>query len=348
MNTYSKYIPHVFLAKCSEQHSKGDIIEMETKYGDTHECTVFNLIQEKTGFFYYSVVRTDGFNYREWANRRAAKLHLAAINAAKKSNDYFNRSNKHSDFLRLFEPIKIGHHSENRHRKMIRDSQNNMGKSVEFSKKSEDYASRMDYWERKADTINLSMPESLEFYEFQLEKAINRHEGLKNGTIERDHGYSLTYAKKYRNEIENKLKLAELLWGGSNDFEDNKTKTIPTKGTSSKESKETTQITIDSNNNSEESINGIPKYYRIYPSATIKGTYLLVYFNEDLEEIYEQNGIGTKTEALSKALDDGCQEIPMYLKNTMDNDTKEGMMNRVNNTSFVAILIGFQSKLESL
>lgn len=56
------------------------------------------------------------------------------------------------------------------------------------------------------------MPESFDFYEYELEKAKEKHEGLKNGTIERDHGFSLTYAKKEVNEIEKKLKLAIRLW----------------------------------------------------------------------------------------------------------------------------------------
>ena len=56
------------------------------------------------------------------------------------------------------------------------------------------------------------MPESLEFYEFELEKAKAKHEGLKNGTIPRSHSFSLTYAKKEVNEIEKKLKLAQKLW----------------------------------------------------------------------------------------------------------------------------------------
>jgi hypothetical protein len=40
------------------------------------------------------------------------------------------------------------------------------------------------------------MPESLEYYEYELEKLKARHEGLKNGTIQREHSFSLTYAKK--------------------------------------------------------------------------------------------------------------------------------------------------------
>jgi len=40
-----------------------------------------------------------------------------------------------------------------------------------------------------------------------------KHEGLKNGTIERSHSFSLTYAKKEVNELEKKVELAKKLWG---------------------------------------------------------------------------------------------------------------------------------------
>jgi len=33
MNTYSKYAPNVFLAKCTEKHERGEIIQVTTKYG---------------------------------------------------------------------------------------------------------------------------------------------------------------------------------------------------------------------------------------------------------------------------------------------------------------------------
>ena len=87
-----------------------------------------------------------------------------------------------------------------------------MRKCVEFQDKADSYESRVSYWEDKANTINLSMPESLEFYEFEFEKARTKHEGLKNGTIERGHSFSLTYAKKEVNEIEKKINLAKKLW----------------------------------------------------------------------------------------------------------------------------------------
>ena len=51
MNTYHKFCPNVFIAKCDEQHEKGDIITVTTKYGKENECEVHNLIFERDGFF---------------------------------------------------------------------------------------------------------------------------------------------------------------------------------------------------------------------------------------------------------------------------------------------------------
>lgn len=212
MNTYCKYCPNVFLARTREEYQKGETIIVETKYGKENECIVFNLIYEKDGFFYYSIVRADGFNTQEWAKRRAEKLQSAAINAENKSNQYWEASNEGKEFLSLAEPIKIGHHSEKRHRALIERNHNRMDKSVALSKVAAEYESRAEYWEARANTINLSMPESLEYYEFKLDQAKARHEGLKNGTIERSHSYSLTYAKKDVNEAEKQLHIAKKLW----------------------------------------------------------------------------------------------------------------------------------------
>ena len=87
-----------------------------------------------------------------------------------------------------------------------------MGKSVAESEKAEQHEGKAEYWERKANDINLSMPESIEYFEYKVEQAKERHEGLKNGTIERSHSYSLTYAKKDLNEAEKNLKTAKKLW----------------------------------------------------------------------------------------------------------------------------------------
>lgn len=213
MNTYYKYAPNVFLAKCEEKHEKGEVIEVTTRYGKENESIVFNLIFEKNGFYYYSIVRADGFNVQEWAKRRAERRREWAASAERKSHEYYEKSNKDRDFLSLGEPIKVGHHSERRHRKAIEDAWNNMGKSVEYTDKAAEHERVSKYWDSKADTINLSMPESIDFYRHKLEKAKEYHEGLKSGKYPREHAYSLTYAKKEVNELQKKYELAVKLWG---------------------------------------------------------------------------------------------------------------------------------------
>ena len=212
MNTYYKFCPNVFLAKCDAKHEKGETILVTTKYGKENESIVFNLIFERDGFFYYSIVRADGFNVQEWAKRKAERRLDWAATAERKSEEYFKASNKDSDFLSLGEPIKIGHHSERRHRKAIEDAWHNMGKSVEFDEKAREHERIAQYWTNKADTINLSMPESVDYYEHKLAAAREYHEGLKSGKYPREHSYSLTYAKKAVNEAQKNFDLAKKLW----------------------------------------------------------------------------------------------------------------------------------------
>lgn len=212
MNTYYKYYPNVFLAQCTEAHEKGETILVETKYGKENECIVFNLIAQKGEFWYYSIVRADGFNRQQWAQNRADRLNRANANAEKVSNAAYEASSEGRDFLVLAEPIKIGHHSEKRHRALIQRNYDRMNKSVKFQDKADTYAERASYWEGLTNDINLSMPESVEYFEFKLEEAQAKHEGLKDGSIERSHSFSLTYAKKAVNEAEKNFKLAKLLW----------------------------------------------------------------------------------------------------------------------------------------
>lgn len=212
MNTYYKYAPNVFLAKCSEFHKKGDIINVTTKYGKENESIVFNMIAQKDGFYYYSIVRADGYNIQERAKAKAERYNTWANSADKKSNQYYEASQEGKDFLVLAEPIKVGHHSEKRHRALIERNWNRMGKSVEMSNKSAQHQSKAEYWESKENEINLSMPESVEFYEYKLEEAKMKHEGLKDGSIERSHSFSLTYAKKAVNEAQKNFDLAKRLW----------------------------------------------------------------------------------------------------------------------------------------
>lgn len=213
MNTYAKYTANVFVAKCPDRHERGEVITVQTKYGKEHECIVFNLVAKIEGFYYYSIVRADGFNMQEYARRKAERYAQWAASAEIKSDDYRTRLAKDKDFLSLGEPIKIGHHSENRHRRIIEQARSNFGKSVELTEKADRLTSRSEYWASKESDINLSMPESIEYYEYKLEEARERHEGLKSGKYPREHSYSLTYAKKAVNEMEKNLETARKLWG---------------------------------------------------------------------------------------------------------------------------------------
>ena len=64
---------------------------------------------------------------------------------------------------------------------------------------------------KKSQEITLAMPESLEYFKVKLDEATAIHEGLKNGTIERSHSYSLTYAKKDVNELKKKVEIAKVV-----------------------------------------------------------------------------------------------------------------------------------------
>jgi len=213
MNTYYKYAPNVFLAKCTEKHEKGEIIPVTTKYGKENESIVFNLIFEKDGYYYYSIVREDGFNVQEFAKRKAEKYEDWAYSAARKSTEFYNKSNDAVKGIVPGQPILVGHHSEKKHRRALANSWSAMDKSVELSKKSESHVSKSEYWTERANTINLSMPESIDYYAYMLGVAKEEHAGLKSGKIPRSHSFSLPYAKKKVNEMQKNYDLAVKLWG---------------------------------------------------------------------------------------------------------------------------------------
>ena len=209
MATFKKYCPNVWVAECDEKHNKGEIITLETQYGKEVECEVYNLVAEKNGKFYYSIVRLEEASYAE---RKAEKYRNSQNLHESKSHEWHEKSQEGAEFLRLAEPIKIGHHSEHRHRALIERNWNRIGNAVREQKIADEKARKAEYWEAKVEEINLSMPESLEYFTAQLEKAKARQQGLKNGTIKREHSYSLTYATKAVKDLTAKLEIAQKLW----------------------------------------------------------------------------------------------------------------------------------------
>lgn len=212
MNIYRKYAPNVFVAECDEMHEKGTVIEMTLKYGGSHNAIVFNHLYSKGEKHYFSVVREDGFNFKEWAERKAEKYLSREKIADQKSDEFYKKSHDATKFTPLGQPILVGHHSEKRHRRDLKKSWDAMEKSVEFMQKADELASKASYWQEKANTINLSMPESLEYYEFKLEEAEEIHRQYKSKEREQEHIYSMTYAKKDVNNFKKLLEEAKKLW----------------------------------------------------------------------------------------------------------------------------------------
>ena len=213
MNTYTKYCPNVWVAQCTETHKKGDEIIVETKHGKENECIVWNYLGMKNGLYLYSITRADGYNSQERARAKAERYEEWADKAHERSNEAFQRSESAEAGIPLGQPILVGHHSEGMHRAAIKKSWAAMDKSVEEMHKAEAHESKAEYWRRMEDKIDLSMPESIEFYQHKLETAKEYHEGLKSGKYQREHAYSLTYAKKAVNEAQKNLDLAIKLWG---------------------------------------------------------------------------------------------------------------------------------------
>ena len=220
MNTYKKYCPNVFVAQCTEKHEKGDTIILHTKYGKEVENEIHNFLgQTKDGFYLYSITRLDGLNSQQRAQNKADKLEGYAANAEKRSTAYYEASQEGRDFLVLGEPIKIGHHSERRHRKLIERNWERMGKSVAESEKAKEYERRSKYWSEKANKIDLSMPDSLEYFEEELRKAKEYHQLLKDHPEKRAHSMSLQYANKAVKDLEDKVYTAIILWGDEEEVE---------------------------------------------------------------------------------------------------------------------------------
>lgn len=210
--TYAKYCPNVWVAKCDEPCKRDEIINVVTKYGNVNECVVHNLIYKDDSHYYYSITRLDGYNVQERARRKAEQYENWAQTRRKKSDQYYEASNEGAEFLSLAEPIKVGHHSEKRHRALIDRNYNRMAKSVENADKADQHQQKADAWEKRSEVIDLSMPESLQHFSIELEKASHEHHLLKTKPELREHAYSLTYASKRVKDLKKKVETAKKLW----------------------------------------------------------------------------------------------------------------------------------------
>ena len=210
MIKFKKFAPNVFVAESDNELKKDEIIAVETKYGKEIRCKVFNQVGNKNGLYYYSIIREDDESF---ADKKVKKYENATARAEEKSKGYQDKAREGGDFLSLGEPIKIGHHSEKRHRALLERNNNRMRNCITESEKAEEFKSKAVYWKNKANEINLSMFESLEYFTFKLEQAQKYHKDLKDGIADKKHSYSMSYAKKEVNNLLKKVELADKLRG---------------------------------------------------------------------------------------------------------------------------------------
>jgi len=85
------------------------------------------------------------------AKQKAEKYQERALNYEKKW-DGEQLGQHERDFLVLAEPIKIWHHSEWRHRKLLERSRRKMDKQMEYYKQSDELERKARYWENKKYT----------------------------------------------------------------------------------------------------------------------------------------------------------------------------------------------------
>lgn len=211
MNKFHKICPNVWGMKSTENYKRGDLAIIETKHGKEVEVEVYNVLSSENNIKIYSIVRTDSESYAE---RKARKYGEWADARARTSNEYFQASNESADFLRLAEPIKVGHHSECKHRALIEHNRKCMDKCVEHDKAAQAHALKAEYWEKKAEEITLADPDCLEYFETKLSDALDEHGYLKNNPDKRPHDYALQYAKKAVDKMKKKVEMAKWLWGG--------------------------------------------------------------------------------------------------------------------------------------
>lgn len=211
--TYVKYCPNVFVAKCAEDHKRGDVILVTTKYGKENEHIVHNLVEAKNGFFFYSITRADGYNCQERAKAKAEQALASAERANEQSAACVDRALSYTEHIVAGQPILTDHYSAKHHRAALAHADSAMRKAVELDRVAKEREERAKYWAVKKDLINISMPESIDYYTYELERLESEHKRLLEHPELRSHAYSLTYAKKAVNDAKKNLETAIKLWG---------------------------------------------------------------------------------------------------------------------------------------
>ena len=214
-NILKKYSssPKTFVLETENNYNKDDIVKYTTRYGKEIELIIYKLVKSNEDKNYYSYIRSDGKNRKSILESRIEKRKNWAKSNEIKSNQYWKASKEGADFLSLGEPIKIGHHSEKRHRALIERNAKRMDKSVEYSKIAENHECTASNIE---DKLQNELPIDYHDCIFEVSEVLNQAKELhlfyKKNPDKREHSFSLSYAKKKVNDLERRLKIANNLW----------------------------------------------------------------------------------------------------------------------------------------
>ena len=215
MNTFRKLCTGVYgMQSTDDTLQHGEEVTLTTKRGKEVEVTVWKRIRKDAeGNTLYSIQRNDGVNRTAIKAKRAERYDKASERSIEKSDEYYEKAQKHKDFLVLAEPIKVGHHSEKRHRKLLEDNWRNMGKSVELQEKANEQAYRAKNVAEQAEKeINLDTPDSLEALRDKVASLEQQREDLKaSGNYASYQLRNLSgNIKRYRDRLDIAVRLWEL------------------------------------------------------------------------------------------------------------------------------------------
>lgn len=214
MTQFKKYTSGVYCIETEKKGLKhGENLTVTTRYGKAVEVTIWkHLFTGRDGFEYYSYIREDGFNRKEWQAKKLERNNNAAAKQKALSNAAYEKSNKDREFLSLGEPIKVGHHSERKHRAAFENARNQMRKCVEHAEKAETILERAATIEmRLKHEINIDTPACIE----QLNERIEDLEEKKALIKARPHQkFELTNLganiRRYKERLETAIKLWDI------------------------------------------------------------------------------------------------------------------------------------------
>ena len=141
--------PMLFLAKCSENTKKEKLLKLQPNMAKRMNVLYSISSMNVKAFIITPSSELTDLMCRNGPSKEPSAAMVGPSLPDKKVTNISTARTKDKDFLSLGEPIKVGHHSEKRHRKAIDDAWNNMGKSVEFSDKAAEHERIAKYWERK-------------------------------------------------------------------------------------------------------------------------------------------------------------------------------------------------------